>query len=251
MLAVGGVRVVEQRLHGVGLGAPGADGVVVDRRTRRQRDPGRALEERREPLDEVADDVAGDPALHRRRLVPRLRRGALDGRGERTGDAPVLVGRAAHRSSAIEGVELGVALVDAGLHAAGQPLVAALEAVDERLRVQPGAAVAEVLEPQRLERDAVGLTVEREGLHDAVLADLVEAAVEAVLLAVAARRRSASGRRWWRPSRGSWSSIPFGPTQRANSSGSVWARISCAGVASKSRVMRMIGRVGSASIETW
>ncbi len=46
-------------------------------------------------------------------------------------------------------------------------------------------------------------------------------------------------------------SIPFGPTQRANSAGSVWARMSCAGVASKSRVMRMIGRVGSASIETW
>ena len=37
---------------------------------------------------------------------------------------------------------------------------------------------------------------------------------------------------------------PIGPTQRANSSGSVWARISCAGVASKSRVMRIIGRVG-------
>ena len=101
------------------------------------------------------------------------------------GDAPVLVGRAAHRSSADQGVELGVALVDAGLHAAGQPLVAAFEAVDERLRVQPGAAVAEVLEPQRLERDVVGLTVERERLHDAVVTDLVEAAVEAELDAVA------------------------------------------------------------------
>ena len=52
--------------------------------------------------------------------------------------------------------------------------------------MQAGAAVAEVLEPQRLERDAVGLAVERERLHDAVVADLVEAAVEAVLLAVAA-----------------------------------------------------------------
>ena len=80
VLAVGGVRVVEQRLHGVGLGAPGADGVVVDRRTRGQRDPGRSVEERREPLDEVAHDVARDPALHRRRPVPRLRSGALDGR---------------------------------------------------------------------------------------------------------------------------------------------------------------------------
>ena len=54
-------------------------------------------------------------------------------------------------------------------------------------RVQPGAAVAEVLEPQRLERHVVGLTVEREGLHDAVVADLVEAAVEAELHAVASR----------------------------------------------------------------
>src|SRR2546421_10005801 len=84
-----------------------------------------------------------------------------------------------------ERVELGVALVDAGLHAAGQPLVTSLEAVHQRLRVQPGAAVAEVLEPQRLEGDAVGLAVERERLHDAVLTDLVEATVEAVLLAVA------------------------------------------------------------------
>src|SRR6266850_415757 len=82
-----------------------------------------------------------------------------------------------------EGVELRVPLVDAGLHAAGQPLVAALEAVDERLGVQPGTTVAEVLEPQRLEGDAVGLTVEREGLDDSVLSDLVEATVEAVLLA--------------------------------------------------------------------
>ncbi len=99
VLAVGGLWVVEQCLHGLGLGTPSADGIVVDRRTRRQRDPRPSLEERREPLDEVADDVAGDPALHRRRLVPRLRRDTLDSRGERTGDAPVLVGRAAHRSS--------------------------------------------------------------------------------------------------------------------------------------------------------
>src|SRR5690349_24254486 len=64
-------------------------------------------------------------------------------------------------------VELGVALVDAGVHAAAQPGVAVLEAVDQRLRAQPGPAVAQVLEPQRLERDPVGVAVEREGLHDA------------------------------------------------------------------------------------
>ena len=55
-----------------------------------------------------------------------------------------------------EGVELGVALLDPGLHAAGEPLVAALEAVDEPLGAQPGAAVAEVLEPQYLNGYAVG-----------------------------------------------------------------------------------------------
>ena len=51
--------------------------------------------------------------------------------------------------------------------------------------MQPGTAVAEVLEPQGLEGDTVGLTVEGEGLDDSVLADLVEAAVKAVLLAIA------------------------------------------------------------------
>src|SRR5918994_1161522 len=88
-------------------------------------------------------------------------------------------------ANSINGDVLGVALLDAGLHAAGQPLVAALEAVDEGLGVQPGAAVAEVLEPERLEGDALRLAVEGEGLDDPVLADLVEGAVEAVLLAVA------------------------------------------------------------------
>src|SRR5690606_127223 len=84
-------------------------------------------------------------------------------------------------------LQLGVALVDAGLHAAAQPRVAALEAVDQRLGAQPGAAAAEVLEPERLQRDAVRLALEREGLDDAVRAHLVEAAVEPVLRAVAHR----------------------------------------------------------------
>src|SRR4051795_3636980 len=80
-------------------------------------------------------------------------------------------------------VELRVALIDAGLHAAAQPGVARLEAVHERLGVQPGPAVAEVLEPQRLQRDAVRIALPGEGLHDPVVADLVEAAVEPVLVA--------------------------------------------------------------------
>src|SRR2546423_719163 len=77
----------------------GLDIGVVDRRTGRQRDPG-AVEERREPLDEVADDVACDPPLHRGGALPRVGRHALDRRGERAGDAAVLVGRTVHRSSA-------------------------------------------------------------------------------------------------------------------------------------------------------
>jgi len=45
--------------------------------------------------------------------------------------------------------------------------------------------------------------------------------------------------------------MSFGPTHRAYSSGSVWARKSCSGVAAKSRVIRMIGTFGSASIAAW
>jgi len=40
----------------------------------------------------------------------------------------------------------------------------------------------------------------------------------------------------------------FGPTHWANNTGSVWARKSCFGVATKSRVIRMIGNLGSASM---
>src|ERR1700736_3591233 len=39
-----------------------------------------------------------------------------------------------------------------------------------------------------------------------------------------------------------------GPTHRANNAGSVWARNSCPGVAAKSRVIRMTGSFGSASM---
>src|SRR5438445_8784286 len=81
-------------------------------------------------------------------------------------------------------VQLGVTLVDTDLHAAAQPRVAAFEAVDQRLRPQPGTAVAQVLEPQRLQRDSVGIALEREGLHDTVRPYLVETAVEGVLRAV-------------------------------------------------------------------
>src|SRR5580693_8053416 len=96
--------------------------------------------------------------------------------------------RSAGRSDSAIGehpVQLGVALVDTSLHAAAQPRVPALEAVAQRLRPQPGTAVAQVLEPQRPQRDFVGLAFEREGLHDPVRPYLVEAAAEPVLGAVA------------------------------------------------------------------
>src|SRR5215469_13745042 len=92
--------------------------------------------------------------------------------------------RSAGRSDSAIGehpLEPGVSLVDAGLHAASQPGIPGFEAVDERLRAQPGPAVAEILDPQRLERNALRLSLEGEGLHDTVRADLVKAAVERVL----------------------------------------------------------------------
>src|SRR5579864_3051647 len=92
--------------------------------------------------------------------------------------------RSAGRSDSAIGehpVKLRVPIVDTGLHAAGQPCIAAFEAVDQRLGTQPRVAVAQVLEPQRLQRDAVGLALERERLHDAVRAYVMEAAAEGVL----------------------------------------------------------------------
>src|SRR4051794_23267009 len=77
-------------------------------------------------------------------------------------------------------LELRVALVDPDLHAALEPRVPALETVHKRLRTQPGAAIAEVLEPQRLQGHTVGVSLVGESLHDAVRSDLVEAAVERV-----------------------------------------------------------------------
>src|SRR5690242_11545354 len=62
-------------------------------------------------------------------------------------------------------VELGVALVDADLHAAGQEHVARLETVHKGLGTQAGTPVTEVLEPQRTQRHAVGLPLVRERLH--------------------------------------------------------------------------------------
>src|SRR5215469_6609609 len=124
-------------------------------------------------ISRAAHPTTGDGTFQRR--VPRTRS---------VNSWPTCRCRSAGRSGSAIGkhpVELGVSLVDPSLHSTGQPGVSAFEAVDQRLRAQPGAAVAEVLEPQRLQGDAVGLTLEGEGLHDTVWAYLVEAAAERVL----------------------------------------------------------------------
>src|SRR5690348_15602326 len=85
-------------------------------------------------------------------------------------------------------LQFGVTLVDADFHAGPQPCVPALEAVDQRLRAQPAAAAAQVVEAERLQRDAVGFALEGEGLHDPLRPYVVEAPAEPVLPAVAAHR---------------------------------------------------------------
>src|SRR4051794_16977941 len=86
-------------------------------------------------------------------------------------------------------VEALVAPADADPHPAGHEGVAALEGVHQRGRGQPRAAVAEVLRNELRRRPAFGHALEGEGLHDQLRgAPLVEAAVEAVLLAALARQ---------------------------------------------------------------
>jgi hypothetical protein len=82
-------------------------------------------------------------------------------------------------------VEALVALDDAGLHAAGDEGVPVGEGVHQRRRGQPGATVAEVLEHELLQGDAVRHALEGERLDDELVRPhLVEAATEAVLLTV-------------------------------------------------------------------
>src|SRR5215470_320717 len=127
-------------------------------------------------ISRAAQPATGDGTYQR--WVPRTRS---------VNSWPTCRCRSAGRSGSAIGehpVELGVSLVDPGLHTTGQPGVSAFEGVDQRLRAQPGAAVAEVLEPQRLQGDAVGLILEGEGLHDAARAYLMKAAAERVLHAI-------------------------------------------------------------------
>ena len=142
-------------------------------------------------------------------------------------------------------VEALVALADAVLHAAGDERVAGLEESTSDVAVSRVRPSPRSSNDERLEGDAVGHALEGEGLHDQLGgAHLVEAAVEAELVAVARRARSGTTP----PVRQSkWSmriSWRRGPSHWTNSSGSVWARKTFAGGASNSRMMRTSGTFG-------
>src|SRR5699024_1648966 len=78
-----------------------------------------------------------------------------------------------------QAVELGVTLVDTGLHAGGDHAVAILNRVEDAQRLDPAATATEADDRHDLEHDRVRIALERERLHDALgLAQFVEGAVE-------------------------------------------------------------------------
>ena len=83
--------VVEQLLDGGALDGPCGDRVGVDRRPALEGDPRTLFEEGREPFHEVAYDIARDPSLGRRRVVPRAGGRAEHAVGERRRDPSVLL----------------------------------------------------------------------------------------------------------------------------------------------------------------
>lgn len=87
---------------------------------------------------------------------------------------PISRCRSAGRSDGAIGehlLKLRVALVDPDIHAAFEPCVPALDTVHKGLGAQLGAAVAEVVEAQRLQGHTVGVALVGERLHDAVRAN--------------------------------------------------------------------------------
>src|SRR5688500_634075 len=84
-------------------------------------------------------------------------------------------------------VESFVALGDPTFHPARHHRVAALDGRVDAVRLEPGAAVAEVDEAQELQRHLVGGALVLEGLdRELVVTDAVEGAVEPVLLTLRA-----------------------------------------------------------------
>src|SRR5699024_6870552 len=113
----------------------------------------------------------------------RLRSRAPAGRAATTCGGRAM-GPSAHGPVGQQRIERGVALVDAHLHVAAEHLAARLEGAEQGGGVQSGPAAAEILDAQSLERDLLGPAVEGERLDDAIVGDVVEAAVEGVLLPV-------------------------------------------------------------------
>src|SRR3984893_10858276 len=145
-------------------------------------------------MPEPAAGSGGSPSTRwqttSRAVHPATGAGASHDRAPRTRSVnPRLTsrGRSAGRLDRALGehlLELGVALVDPDLHAAGEPCVSVLEAVHKGLCAQQRPSVTEVLKPQRLQPHAVGLPLEGECLDDPVRPHVVEAATKRVLLPV-------------------------------------------------------------------
>ena len=111
---------------------------------------------------------------------------------------------------------------------------------------EPGAAVAEVLEDELLERDVSGKPSK---LNVCTMSSVGRTswkrAVEPELLAVAACARSGTNRRCGSRSGRCVMSRSRGPSHWTTSSGSVWARNTFSGGASNSRTIRTSGTSGS------
>src|SRR5688572_14126385 len=89
----GELGIVEGGEEGAVEGVPGAGGVVVDGGDGGRIDAGTAEEERRHPLDQVADDVAGEPGLAGGGIVPGVGRNLFDPAAEAAGHLAVAVCR--------------------------------------------------------------------------------------------------------------------------------------------------------------
>jgi hypothetical protein len=90
-------RIVEQRLDPPVERDPCARRVLIDRRTRRQLRSTGGDQERRDPLNEMPDDVSRYPPLAGGRQIPGVARHGEHAAREATGNPAVAVGDLAHR----------------------------------------------------------------------------------------------------------------------------------------------------------
>src|SRR5687767_4137920 len=89
-------RIVEGGLEGAVECEPGGDRVVVDGWDGRRVEPGGSEEQPGHPLDQVADDVAGQPAFTGSGIVPGVGRDRLDPPAEGAGHFAVTIRRRFH-----------------------------------------------------------------------------------------------------------------------------------------------------------